>query len=82
MSKQIPRSPAEIERQAREFAAMREAIAQYSGGVNKIPTGKRVTKEPRENKPKTLVSYGEAALEQFEFEAGCDGARRTVARRS
>ena len=41
MSKQIPRSPAEIERQAREFAAMREAIAQYGGGVNKIPTGKR-----------------------------------------
>jgi hypothetical protein len=72
------RTPAEMERQARETAAMLEATAKFSGTVNKIPAGSRTTKEPRERKTNRLVSYGPDAINVAEQNYSSEGSSRVA----
>ncbi len=78
MSSRALRSPAEIEKQERENAAMQEAVAKFAGAVTKIPTGARVTPEPKDRAHNKLGSYGPDAIERAEHNFGNEGTSRVA----
>jgi hypothetical protein len=86
-----PRSPAEIERQEREMAAMKEAAAKFlaRGGEIKTTNDCKPTLKngkplpaPRKRKPSTLISRAPDGIELAEHKFDSAGTSHTAIART